>query len=420
MAVPSRVIFTFLLIFSGFFPGLRAQDLQPFTFDLPFDANEATPVWLGHPVTPAGTFATLDLPITPPGTGAALLVTVFFQEKNGGFLRIGWQADGAPAGNAGEVPGPGEVPTSSVLCDNFYEGIGMSNQRSLLVPAEAMKGSGTLVFQCGDSTLGISRIRMEWLQSSTGLSSPAITDLLVTPAAGKPRLPADLAGQPATAQDPAWQGRIVNVPVTDLPLRIEQGVDFTVQMDGAPTQARLALKESGLPWGQHLVVWLNNHRAGIMQAVVPELGDAGYPADQGATYVGWRDATFYVPAGLLTAGNDTLQFSAEPDVPPATPADPSAAPVPLAVKDVLVQFNYPVNSAATANAASAPGSTNSGVVPPVPTTNAPAADAPLTASISTPDDAAPASPDMTSVPVPNVRNPALLSLPADLSPASNP
>jgi hypothetical protein len=414
MTVPLRVIFTFLLLLSVSH-GLRAQDVQTFTFDLPFSASEATPVWLGRPTTPSGTFATLDLPITPPSPGAALLVTVFFQEKNGGFLRIGWQADAAPADNTGDVAGPGEVPVSSMLCDNFYEGIGMENQRSLLIPAETMKGAGELVLQCGDSTLGISRIRLEWLQSSTGLSSPAITDLLVTPADGKTRLAAELAGQPPTAQDPAWSGRIVNVPVTDVPLRIEQGVDFTVQMDDAPAQARIALKESGLPWGQHLVVWLNNQRAGIVQPAVPELGDAGYPDDPSAPYIGWREGTFRVPVGLLTTGNDTLQFSTEPDVPPTTPADPNAVTVPLAVKDVMVQLDYPADSTAQASAVSAVGSTTPGTASSISATDASAAPAPVTGSPT-----APVPSDTTSVPAPNAQNPALLSLPVVAPSTSSP
>jgi hypothetical protein len=337
------------LLFLGAPMFLRALDGPTnFTLDLPFGANEATPAWLGHPVTVPGTFATLDLPVTPPDGAASLLLTVFYQEKTGGFLRISWQSSTvAPPADPGELPGPGEAALSSVLCDNFYEGIGMSNQRSLLIAADTMK-SGALRFQTGDTSLGISRIKLEWLQSSTGLSSPAINDILVTPADGKTQMGSDLAGTPPAASDPAWHDRIVDVPVTDVPLRIEQGVDFTVQLQSVPLQARLAVKESGLPWGQHLVVWLNNQRAGVLYPNTPELGDAGYPAVSGAPYVGWREGTFFVPIANLTAGNNAVQFSAEPDVAPVTPPDPNAAPVPLAVKDVVLQLDYPPGSTATA------------------------------------------------------------------------
>jgi hypothetical protein len=401
-----------LLIFFNVPSALRALDEgQPFTLNLPCGANEATPSWLGQPVIPATTFATLDLPVAPPDPNASLLVTVFFQEKNGGFLRISWQNGSAPAPEApaDALPGPGEAALSSVLSDNFYEGIGMKNQRSLLVSAAAMKQPGQLVFQCGDTTLGISRIKLEWLQNSTGLSSPAITDTLVTPVNGRTQTASELAGQPPLALDAAWHDRIVDVPVAAAPLRIEQGVDFTVQMDGAPSRARLTVKENGLPWGQHLVVWINNQRAGVVAPAVPELGDAGYPGEKDAPYVGWREATFYVPAGSLTAGNDTLQFSAEPDGPPVAPADPSAAPAPLALKDVQLQLDYPANPAATAGAA--PAATVSDLTP-APT--APVSAATPSGPIAT------FTPDVATTPAPNAQNPALLSLPANEPSSSSP
>jgi len=411
MFVRSRVILSAVLPFFGLSSALHALDgSEMFTLDLPFGANEATPVWLGHPVTPSATFATLDLPITPPDPAASLFVTVFFQEKSGGFLRVSWQSEPVSTEGANAVPDPGEAVQSSVLCDNFYEGIGMSNQRSLLVSADAMKQPGELVFQCGDSTLGISRIKLEWLQDSAGLSSPAITDVLVTPANGKTQLASELTGQPPAAQNAAWHDRIVDVPVTDVPLRIEQGVDFSVQMDGPPTRARLAMKEAGLPWGQHLVVWLNNQRAGVLLPNVPELGDAGYPDVKGSPYVGWRSGTFYVPSGFLTAGNNTLQFSAEPDVPPATPADPNAATDPLALKDVVLELDYPAGSTATASVT--PVQAAAPAIPQTPATNAPTTDAPSEPIVAPGVD--PNSTQPLAPPTPDAQNPALLSLPANV------
>jgi hypothetical protein len=337
---------------------LRALDgPTEFTMDLPFGDNQATPAWLGHPATPSGTFATLDLPITPPDATSSLLLTIFYQEETGGFLRISWQDSAIAPTPAGQLPGPGEVGASSVLCDNFYEGIGMNNQRSLLVPADAVKLGGILHFQTGDSMLGISRIKLEWLESSTGLSSPAITDVLVTPANGRTQVASELAGAPATATDPAWHDRVVDVPVTDVALRIEQGVDFTVRMDSVPALARLSLKEAGLSWGQHLVVWMNNQRAGVIYPTVPSLDDAGYTAGSaGAPYIGWREGSFLVPLADLTSGDNVLQFSTEPDDAPATPADPNAAAAPLALKDVCVQLDYPPASAAVASAVPATAS----------------------------------------------------------------
>jgi hypothetical protein len=406
---------------------LRAQDsAMAYTLNLPFSANEATPTWLGHPEQPPGPFATLVLPVTPPNAGASLLVTVFFRESNGGFLRINWQAAGIPDTNTDELSGPGETAASSVLCDNFYEGIGMSNQRRLLVSAETMRDPGALRFQCGDSALGISRIKLEWLESSTGLSSPSITDTLVTPASGPTQPASELTGQPPAANDAAWHDRIVDVPVTDVPLRIEQGVDFTVQMVGAPVRARLVLKEAGLPWGQHLVVWINNQRAGAILPVAPDIGDDGYSESDNTPYTGWRDGTFLIPPGILTSGSNALQFSTETDTPPASSkptSEAAATPSPLAVKNVLLQLDYPallpVKAAVTTSPPPFATMPSLGTDPAGPVDDLAPASKATAANISgMPDSNPDTSPVLVSTPVPNTQNSALLSLPAALSSTS--
>ncbi|HUB65991.1 MAG TPA: hypothetical protein VL981_00740 [Candidatus Methylacidiphilales bacterium] len=308
---------------------LRADDLPaPFTIDLPFQANEATPVWLGHPVTPQTVFATLNVPIIPPDPNASLLVTVFFQEEEGGFLRITWQG----------------TQSAQVLSDNFYEGIGMSNQRSLLISPQTMLTEGTLGFQSGGSILNIRRIKLEWLENQNEIVSPQMQDVLVTPQSGITQPAQTLNGQPSQAETAAWHDQIVNVPITDTPLRIEQGVEFSVQLDSIPISARLALKEAGLPLGKHLTVWINQQQAGAIAPAVPDLLSDGFfsEANSPSTYVGWRDGSFYVPVSLLKNGANTLQFSVEDDLPAASdPASSTAPPSPLALKNVVLQLNYP-------------------------------------------------------------------------------
>jgi len=336
---------------------LRASDLPaPFTVNLPFAVNQATPVWLGHPETPQKTFATLNLPITPPDANASLLVTVFFQEKEGGFLRVTWQGTDA----------------AQLLSDNFYEGIGMSNQRTLLITPEILADPGALGFQCGDTALGIQRIKLEWLENKNGLVSPQVQDILVTPATGLTQPAQNLDGQPKQADAAAWNDQLVTVPITDLPLRIEQGVEFSVQLDTIPGSGRLALKEAGLPLGQHLVVWINQKRAGTITPAVPDLSDDGYLAGTNPpdTYVGWRDGSFHLPVSFLKAGIDTVQFSAEDDAPAAgaSATDPASAPVlPLAVKDVVLQLDYLPPAQDNSSAPSAPAaSTPTEAVAPAP------------------------------------------------------
>lgn len=318
------------LVCSVFSVNASASDLPAsVTLDLPIPANLATPIWLGHPDIPANALAALNVPILTPDTNASLLVTVYFQEKQGGFMRVVWK------GTQG----------AQLLSDNFYEDIGMANQRSLLISPAMLVGDGILTFQCGDSTLGIQRIKLEWLENKNGLVSPEVHDLLVTPATGPTQLAQSLNGQPNPAQPGAWQDQIVTVPISDQALRIEQGVEFSVDLDKVPGSARMALKEAGLPLSKQLVVWINQKRAGTITPAVPDLLDAGFLTDEKAStsYVGWRDGSFYVPVSLLKTGVNTLQFSAEADAALAlgnAVASDAATEPPLAIKAVVMQLNY--------------------------------------------------------------------------------
>jgi len=322
-----------------FCPLLHAMDgPTSFVLNLPLSPDLTTPSWLGQPIVPQATFARMDLPISLPDPDAQLLVTVYFQEKEGGFLRVTWTgADGA-----------------HLLSDNFYEGIGMNNQRSLLVPAAMLQDKGTLSFQCGDTTLGIQRIKLEWLELKPGLVSPEIEDLLVTSATQPTQVEKDLDGWTKPVDPGAWRDKIVTVPITDQPQRVEQGVEFSVQLDSVPNAGRLTLKEAGLPWGKRLVVWINQHRSGTITPGVPTLEDSGYAAGKPDAYVGWRDGAVFLPATGFQVGVNTVQFSTEDDAPApsATPAPASTdldTSPPLAVKGVVLQLDYPPSAPTLVN-----------------------------------------------------------------------
>jgi len=323
------LVFACLLFIGG--PVLRAFDgPASFTINLPFQDNAATPVWLGRPIMPPTNFATLNVPIIPPDPNVSLLVTVLFQEKQGGFLRISWQG----------------AQNTQLLSDNFYEGIAMRNQRTLLVSALTLQGPGTLNFQCGDTTLSIQRIKLEWVENQTSLVSPQVQNLLVTPASGQTQTAQSLDGQSQLAEPAAWHDEIVNVPITDTAERIEQGVEFNVQIDNVPSSSRIALKESGLAFGKHLVVWINQQRAGTITPAVPDLLDDGYLGSSSIAnvYIGWREGSFSVPVALFKMGGNAVQFSIEDDIASSngTPADSATtSPAPLAVKNVILQLDYP-------------------------------------------------------------------------------
>jgi hypothetical protein len=321
-----------------FFLGLAVAGAQttdtadlpaPVTLNLPIPVNQATPAWLGHPLAPASIFATLDLPILTPDTSASLLVTTYFQEKDGGFLRVIWK------GTQGAV----------VLADNLYEGIGLTNQRSVLIPSAMLVGDGTLEFQSSDSALSVAKIRLEWLVGKVGLVSPEVNDVTVTAADGETQMSQDLTGQTPPVQKAMWQDQVVSVPLTDAPVRIEAGVDFSVDIDKVPGTARVSLKEAGLALGQHLVAWVNGQRAGVISPNVPDLLDDGYSSDTAgvSSYSGWRDGSFYVPVALLQSGTNSVAFTSEGDVPSSSTTqrgDQNASDAPLAVKNVTIQLSY--------------------------------------------------------------------------------
>jgi len=374
----------FLLL--GLLSYLHAADLPaPITLDVPIPVNRALPAWIGQPEVPATIFGTLNVPILPPDPSASLLVTVYFQEKESGFLRLIWK------GTQG----------AQILSDNFYENIGMANQRSLLISPDTLFGDGTLMFQASDTKLGIQRIKFEWLESRNALVSPEIRDTLVTPVSGQTQPSIALNGAPISTSPGAWDNQVVTVPMTDAPVRIEQGVDFSIDLDQVPNSARIALDEAGLPLGKRLVVWVNGARAGTTTPAVPDLLDDGYIAteDQSTNstattaYFGWRGASFYPPVSLLKTGVNTIQFSVEDDATTSTATTNDSAP--LAIKNLVMQLNYtpvvaaPVESTPVETAAIEPLATAPAVLAPV-------SDDSLT-DLPLPQLMAPANPSLRSV-----------------------
>jgi hypothetical protein len=355
------------LLWLGLLGLVRASDdLAPVTLDFPLAPNLTLPDWLGQPELPATDFATLNLPILTPDATSSLLVTVYFQEKQGGFMRITWKG----------------TQDAQVLSDNFYENTGIANQRSLLISPSTLLGDGILSLQCGDATLGIQRIKLEWLQNKVALASPGLSDLLVKPSVGPTQTGTSVNGQPNATEPGAWDGDIVTVPMTDSSVRIDDSEEFSVDLDKVPASGRLALKEEGLPFGHRLVVWVNHQRAGTITPAVPDLLDGGYLPAGGTTgapgYAGWRDGSFYIPVALLKAGENALQFSEDDEAAAASAnTTDSAIGMPLAIKAFVVQLNYQATSPATVGAAPLNSSTPSGP-------SAPADSTPTTYDINAP------------------------------------
>jgi hypothetical protein len=388
-----------LLALAGFGSRLTAATVDDsYTLNLPLSSTVVLPNWLGQPVIPAGTFASMDRPLTAPAINDSLLVTIIFQEKEGGFLRLTWKnAEG-----------------EQLLTSNFYEGVDMANKRSLLIPSSVVRDMGTLSLQCGDTSLDVQKIHFEWLQGSAALVSPEQTDQVVVSRLGSVAKASTLDGQPAGVPVSDIDGDLITVPISNSPERIEQGVQFSLQLEGSPKAARLSFQESGLPWGQHLVVWLNQQRAATVSPVVPDLEETGFAAPPDATqpFIGWREVSAYLPVSLMKAGLNTLQISTESDTDSADTSDADAtSTLPLAVNNLSCQFDYTAAVAATSTApttaaAATVSPTNAVTATPASTAapTAPVTDSPATPAETTP---APAAPDATTTkPTPSSPSPS--------------
>ncbi len=264
------------------------------TLDLPLSANRALPTWLGQPQSPATTFATLNLPIIAPDATSSLLVTVYFQEKEGGFLRIIW------TGTQG----------AQVLSDNFYENIGMANQRSLLISPPTLFG----------------RRHAEFSMRRQQPGHPADQAGM----AHEPEQPGFARGVRHAGDSVRWADPIGADLERPASARPTGGVDKPTRQCSSRRHAganrrggriqrrsgRGARTPRGWRWmkracrsGKHLIVWINEQRAGTITPEVPDLADGGFLPENGSTtYVGWRNGSYYVPVSFLKPGVNTLQF----------------------------------------------------------------------------------------------------------------
>jgi hypothetical protein len=291
---------------------------QSWTQKLDGSEGEDPPAWI-YPFSdlPNGEIAdaSYDIPAAPGKSG--LLVSLVFEEPEGGFLRVYWRS--------------GE--DSQTISDNLYEGIGLPNQRSLLIPQELLEKGGTVTFQSSGSQLGIHQISWEWLEPTVMLSSGG-TELRLLDSHGLLLREEEVNGEPTRAEIENWEKNIVTASLLDQPERIEQGTEFSVELTSVPSLARLEGKISGLELNEPLILWVNGKKAGWILPETPDLRDAGYQTQSKsrATFAGWRKAAIIVGTDFLQTGINTLQFS--------TDRTAGEDLTPLALKDLKLQLDY--------------------------------------------------------------------------------
>ena len=286
----------------------------------PLAADTALPSWLGRPAAKMdAAFATVDVPVFPVDGTGNLLVTLYFDEADLGFLRVYWKG--------------GE--TAERLAGNLSEGIGLRNQRSLLLDRKLLTGPGLLTIQSGSEKNRLLAIRFEWVEPRTILAGRGTRLPVLMPETGVPLSEADLQpDRPFLASD-EWRERVITAPLTEKPERIEEGVVFTAVLESPSERARLEVWVSGLPLAATWEVRLNGEIAGILQVDVPDLLDAAYQRDAAGddSYGGWRRGTLYFPTGLLQ-GENQIEFWSEG-------ADGPGFGYPVAIKDLKLQLQFP-------------------------------------------------------------------------------
>lgn len=329
--------FVWLLCVMVLWPARAADGGAAYTLDLGFgDQGGALPSWLtSRPVELPAEHAVIGFAITPPADNTDLAVTFYFTETPGGFLRVYWKG----------------AKDSEMLAENLYEGIGMANQRTLLIKRSTLSSPGTLYVQSSESTLNVSRVHWEWVTPSpVSLADSAKQTVLVSGVKGL-YAQEEVDGSPAKSKVDEVGQSVVTAALTDKPERIEGGVEFTAALQAVPQFARVEVKLAGVAPGKAVGLWVNGTLAGGVTLEVPDLNDPGYSTvSDGATqaYTGWRKGSIYIPASLLASGDNRFQFAVQD----------ATASMPIAIKDFLLQLKYPSAGAAPAPAATpAPSST---------------------------------------------------------------
>ena len=242
-----------LLLFVTSFCLLQADDAErSFTFDFGTTGPRQTlPSWMtGQPVASPAAHATISFPIAPPPGDSDLAVTLYFTETNGGFLRVYWAG----------------AQNSEMLSDNLYEGIGMPNQRTLLIKRSTLSSAGTLNIQSSEPSLNITRIHWEWVDPATVPLAGAAKQTALVDAAGIAQPDAEVNGAPVLPKPDQVGDTVVTAALIEKPERIEGGVDFVATLQQAPQYARLEVQMAGVPVGKTVKLWMLARRQATYSA----------------------------------------------------------------------------------------------------------------------------------------------------------
>jgi len=292
-----------------------------FTADLPFDAGQSIPSWMhGPPVFAPGHGARVAFRLSPP-VGRDLLLQFVFDETEGSLLRVEWLRDG--------------TSTPVVIAQDLCEGLGVPNQRQLLISASNLGGNGTLLLQ-GGGRLSVNRVKFEWVSERTMLASSSRYVPVVVTASRLTLAEADVDGGPRLPLQDEWRERVVRAALTEKAELLTPSITLVPTLEQAPVQARLEALLAGVYLDQEVWLIVNDHEVGPLAIDVPTLEDPGHLGVPGREmqFAGWRRANIHVPAHLLLPGENSVLLELRSPI--------NAGYVNKAhVRDAVLELSYP-------------------------------------------------------------------------------
>lgn len=275
---------------------VRGEDNDAvFTADLPFDAGQHIPAWMhGPPVSAPGNAARIAFRLSPP-PGRDLLVHFVFDENDGAGMRVEWLRDGSS--------------TPEVITQNLGDGLGVPNQRPLLISASNLGGNGTLLLQ-GGNDITVNRVRFEWVSEKTMLASASRYVPVVVTASRLTLAEADVDGGPRPILQDEWRDRVVRAALTEKAELLTPSITLVATLQQAPVRARFETSLAGVCLDQEVWLILNDQEVGPLAIDVPTLEDPGHLGLPGRElqYAGWRKASIYIPSQFLYPGDNSVQL----------------------------------------------------------------------------------------------------------------
>jgi hypothetical protein len=318
----------FVFFAAGLIAVLTAQAVRAqsedfvLTVDLPFDASQPLPAWMhGAPVSVSGDGSRVAFALSPPAGRDLLLHFVFDEVGTGTNLRVDWMRDGSSV--------------TETIAEDLGEGLGVPNQRPLLISASRLGGDGSLLLQGGDQ-LRITRVRFEWVSERTMLASSSRYVPVVVTASRLTLAEADVDGGPRAALRDEWRDRVVRAVLTEKAEPLTPSITLVAPLEQAPLLARFEVQLAGVHLDQEVWLVLNDQEIGPLAIEVPTLEDPGHLGRPGreAEFAGWRNASVYVPVHLLAAGDNNLVLELR------SPVNSGYANAPF-LREAILELCYP-------------------------------------------------------------------------------